>query len=54
MKRKIKAYYRLSRRKGRNILENIFGSDCLSSGYISPEMHENFYRASRARKDARL
>ena len=53
MRRKIKAIMRLGRRKGRHILDKMFGADCMSSGFISPEMHDNLYRASQSQKDAR-
>jgi hypothetical protein len=54
MRRKIKAIWRLGRRRGRHILENILGGECLSCGYISPEMHKNLHRLSELRKDLRL
>ena len=54
MQRKIKAIMRLSRRKGRQILEQILGDDAMSSGFISPEMHENLYQVNQHRKDLRL
>ena len=54
MRRKIKAIMRLSRRKGRHMLDKMFGADCMSSGFMSPEMHDNLYRIHQSRKDLRL
>jgi hypothetical protein len=30
------------------------GDECLSSGFLSPEMHDNLYRVHTARKGMRL
>ncbi len=53
MRRKIKAIVRLGRRRVRYAWERVFGTECLSSGYISPEMHQNFYRVNQDRKEIR-
>ena len=53
MKRRTRALVRLGRRKARHVIEKVMGGDFLSSGYMSPQMHENLQKANEARKDIR-
>ena len=54
MRRKMRAIARLGRRKGRHALKKMLGTDNLTSGYLTPELHENLCRLSQARRDLRL
>ena len=54
MRKKVKAITRLGRQKVKCAWKRVFGIESLASGYISPEMHRNFYRVNQVRKDVRL
>ena len=54
MRKKVKVIARLGRRKVGGVWQRVFGIESLLSGYISPEMHQNFYCVNQVRKDIRL